>query len=40
VEQSERGEAIEYTQELRREIRESARRRYLAGDKPDTDVCE
>jgi Arc/MetJ-type ribon-helix-helix transcriptional regulator len=39
VEQTERGETIEYTQELRREIRESARRRYLAGEKPDPDVC-
>jgi putative addiction module CopG family antidote len=39
VEQAERGEAVEYTQELRREIRESARRRYLAGEKPNPDVC-
>ena len=39
LDQIERGEVIEYTSELHEQIRQSARHRVLAGEKPNPDVC-
>lgn len=39
VDEMERGEVLEYTPELRAEIRASARRRLRAGEQPSSDVC-
>jgi putative addiction module CopG family antidote len=39
IDQADRGELIDWTPELRGEIRRSARRRARAGDKPNPDVC-
>jgi antitoxin ParD1/3/4 len=39
IDQANRGELIEWTPELREEIKQSARRRAKLGEKPNPDVC-
>jgi putative addiction module CopG family antidote len=39
IDEANRGELIEWTPELRQQIRESAHRRAAAGDRPHPDVC-
>jgi len=39
IDQANRGELIEWTPELRQQIRESARRRAASGEQPHPDVC-
>ncbi len=39
IEQAARGELIPYTDELREEIKQSALRRFEAGELPSPDVC-
>ncbi|HEY7030799.1 MAG TPA: type II toxin-antitoxin system ParD family antitoxin [Thermomicrobiales bacterium] len=39
IDQADRGELVDWTPELREQIRQSARRRVKLGEKPDPDVC-
>ena len=39
IDQADRGELVEWTPELREQIRQSARRRAQLGERPNPDVC-